>query len=89
MEYDQKEIIIDEILGMLVAFAPLLKVKPHNYLLSAIILLILFRIFDILKPWGINRIDAGKTPHHILLDDYVAGLYSAGCYILINLMFPI
>ena len=44
---------------------------------------VLFRIFDILKPYPINKIDAEmKNGLGVVLDDIVAGIYSAGVLII-------
>lgn len=37
----------------------------------------LFRVFDIVKPWPINRIDAWHTPWSVMLDDLLAFAYAA------------
>ncbi|MDC0983051.1 phosphatidylglycerophosphatase A, partial [Amylibacter sp.] len=40
---------------------------------------ILFRFFDILKPWPINWADRISTPFGVMLDDILAGIFSAIC----------
>ncbi len=40
--------------------------------------LVLFRIFDIAKPWPVNKLDEMKNGIGILLDDVAAGLMAAG-----------
>ena len=39
--------------------------------------LVIFRFFDILKPWPVSYFDRMKTPAGILLDDIAAGVLSA------------
>jgi len=39
--------------------------------------LVIFRLFDILKPWPVSYFDRMKTPAGILLDDVAAGILSA------------
>lgn len=69
---DAGPIVIDEIVGMLITlmFAP---AHPLYWLLG----FVLFRIFDILKPfpvcWFDNHIHGGLG---IMLDDVMAGLYA-------------
>lgn len=49
---------------------------------------VLFRLFDVLKPWPIGWLD--KRVHGgpgILLDDLVAGLMAAACLILLQYQF--
>lgn len=72
---DHKAIVVDEIVGFLVACIGL----PTNwfYLVSAFIL---FRIFDIAKPWPISFIDKQiKGGAGIVSDDLVAGIYTLLC----------
>ncbi len=89
VDYDQSEIVIDEILGMLISVSPLFIIKPNNYYLALAIIFILFRAFDILKPWPIKLIDNIKSVHAILLDDALAGAYTALSFTIINLTRPI
>ena len=47
----------------------------------------LFRIFDILKPYPINKIDRDmKNGFGVILDDIIAGLYSAIILLIIILV---
>lgn len=79
---DAGPIVIDEILGMLItlAFAP---AHPVYWLLG----FVLFRVFDILKPfpvsWFDNHIHGGIG---IMMDDVIAGLYALGCLQLTHLI---
>ena len=47
--------------------------------------LVLFRIFDIAKPWPVNKLDEMKNGIGILLDDVAAGLMAAGVLYLVFL----
>ena len=50
----------------------------NHFILFSFISFILFRIFDILKPYPINKIDQKiKNGFGVILDDVVAGVYSA------------
>jgi len=73
---DQSFIVIDEVTGMMVALLPLMMASEFSWRLSLIAFL-LFRFFDIVKPLGIRKIDQMNTPLSVMLDDVVAGLYSA------------
>ena len=84
---DPKEIVIDEFVGQcipLVAFLfrpenlSHLGGRANNYILIYILLsFILFRFFDILKPYPINIVDKKmKNGVGIMLDDIIAGIYS-------------
>jgi phosphatidylglycerophosphatase A len=65
-------VVIDEIVGQLIALAA---VPFHP--VAALLGFVLFRIFDIFKPFPVNWLD--KHIHGglgIMLDDVVAGLYA-------------
>ncbi len=75
-------IVIDEIVGMLIA---LILAPAHPvYLLSAFIL---FRVFDIVKPfpvsWFDRHIHGGMG---IMLDDVMAGIYAFICLQVIRIL---
>ncbi|PVV12087.1 MAG: phosphatidylglycerophosphatase A [gamma proteobacterium symbiont of Ctena orbiculata] len=79
--HDHSGIVWDEIVGYLVAMA----IAPSGWVWIAIGFL-LFRGFDILKPWPILWIDRRvKGGLGIMLDDVVAGLFTAGSILLLNL----
>lgn len=71
-ERDSRHIVIDEFAGYMVSMAGVL---PHWKKL--LIAFVLFRFFDILKPFPIRsierRLNGGLA---IMLDDIIAGLYS-------------
>ena len=77
---DPKIIVIDEYLGQ---FTVLLfcSEKLINYLMA----FLLFRFFDIFKPFPINKIDQGEASICIILDDIVAGIYAGLTLLLINI----
>ena len=68
-EPDSKTIVIDEIAGYLVAFAAL----PFQ-MFWIVLAFLLFRFFDAVKPFPINRLDRIKGGVGIVLDDLGAGL---------------
>lgn len=79
--HDHSGIVWDEIVGYLVAML----LAPSGWVWIAIGFL-LFRGFDILKPWPILWIDQRvKGGLGIMLDDVVAGLFTAGTLLLLNL----
>jgi phosphatidylglycerophosphatase A len=79
--HDHSGIVFDEIVGYLVAAAPLLCFAPQPPLVVAAAMLVafaLFRLFDVLKPWPIRALD--RSVHGgfgIMLDDLVAGAVAA------------
>ena len=85
-EVDAKEIVIDEFLGMslpLITFYSFLTVQEdwgasEEFFLYLILpSFVLFRSFDIVKPYPINLIDKKfKNGLGVVLDDLIAGLFS-------------
>lgn len=73
---DPSEVVIDEVLGQLIA---LFMLKPSWIMvLSAFFL---FRLFDIIKPFYIKKAENYSKGWGIMLDDIIAGIYTS---ILIN-----
>ena len=68
-DHDPSEVVIDEVVGMGISLFML----PHNFLLY-LLSFILFRVFDILKPSYIYRIQNLSGGWGIMLDDVLAGL---------------
>ena len=68
---DPSEVVIDEVAGYLLA----LFLVPSSW--PAITLgFLLFRVFDIWKPFPIKRLEVIKGGPGIVLDDLMAGLYA-------------
>lgn len=82
-KHDPKEVIIDEIIGQLLTLlmaAPIIGSQPHGgstgWMMFAACFL-LFRLFDITKPWPVSYAD--QQIHNgfgVMLDDILAGLYA-------------
>ncbi|HKL12229.1 MAG TPA: phosphatidylglycerophosphatase A [Halanaerobiales bacterium] len=68
---DDQRIVIDEFVGMLITFY---FVKPNFAYL--IIGFILFRLYDIYKPYPIKKIQNLPSGWGIMLDDILAGVYA-------------
>jgi phosphatidylglycerophosphatase A len=72
-EHDSGSIVIDEVAGYFIAIIP---ASPTIIHLG--IAFLLFRIFDILKPWPVSWADKKLTGAlSVMLDDILAGLYAA------------
>ncbi|NQV14231.1 phosphatidylglycerophosphatase A [bacterium] len=66
---DPSEIVIDELVGQWIA---VIAIPDHwGYWLAAFVL---FRIFDIWKPWIIDRVQNLQGGLGIMMDDILAGL---------------
>ena len=81
-EIDAKEIVIDEFIGQSIPILTIYTFVEENnlnyFILYTLISFILFRMFDIWKPYPINIIDKKmKNGFGVVLDDVVAGIYSA------------
>ena len=76
---DHKSIVIDELVGTWISLLPVLFIADDRYerIIYAAIALILFRFFDILKPYPISFFDKEyKNGLGIVLDDVIAGIFS-------------
>ena len=80
-QIDSKKIVIDEFIGqsipILTIYSIIQKNNMGDFILYTFISFILFRIFDITKPYPIGKIDKNmKNGFGVILDDIVAGIYS-------------
>ena len=87
-DIDAKEIVIDEFIGqsvpLLTIYNFIEKNNLNHFILYTFVSFVLFRIFDILKPYPINKIDTKvKNGFGVILDDIVAGVYSVVIIIVI------
>ncbi len=80
-DQDAPEIVVDEIIGQALTLQSLKQLAvggvsslPITYIVWAFIL---FRIFDIFKPFPANLLDRQKSVLGLFGDDLVAGLYAA------------
>ena len=78
---DPKEVVIDEFIGQsipicLYEIAHVEQTDPSRVLTFYFIMFILFRIFDISKPYPVSYYDRNfKNSFGVLMDDVCAGLY--------------
>jgi phosphatidylglycerophosphatase A len=68
---DPSQVVIDEVGGTLVTFF----LMPLSWLTLSLGF-VLFRIFDIVKPFPVRRLEALKGGKGIVLDDLLAGIYA-------------
>jgi phosphatidylglycerophosphatase A len=74
--HDASVFVIDEVVGMGLALWPLL-LAPQSLPLWGLAVL-LFRVFDVLKPPPANWVDTYmKSGRGVMLDDVIAGIYAA------------
>ncbi|MGH8460544.1 MAG: phosphatidylglycerophosphatase A family protein [Stenotrophobium sp.] len=79
--HDAPGIVFDEIVGFAITCFPLLFLPLHAprwpWLIAAFLL---FRLFDILKPWPIRWLDQKvKGGFGIMIDDVLAAIFAAFC----------
>lgn len=81
--FDPPQVVIDEVAGMLIS----LMFVPKTFVLIAIAFL-LFRFFDIVKPFPAKMIQEIKGSPGIILDDIIAGIYTLILMHFILLIYP-
>ena len=77
-KHDPKEVILDEFVAMPFVFFSVEEFFPKKLNVAFIMIIgfIIFRIFDILKPLGINRLQKLPGGIGISADDIAAAIYS-------------
>ena len=76
-EKDHRSIVIDELAGMWVALLPVIYFasSQNERITYAILALVFFRFFDILKPFPVSYFDQKyKNGFGIVFDDIIAGI---------------
>ena len=85
-KHDAKEIVIDEFLGiyLITIFSYDFEIF-NNEFIKILLILLFFRIFDIIKPFPANWIDNNmKNSYGVIVDDIIAGIYTIIILALIN-----
>jgi phosphatidylglycerophosphatase A len=81
---DPSRVVVDEMVGVWIS---LLAVPSHGhwgYIVGAIGL---FRLFDIVKPFGVRRMERIRGGWGVMLDDILAGVYGATVLLIMNIIF--
>ena len=85
---DPKEVVIDEFIGQSIPIC-LYEIaheglrETNQVLISYFIMFILFRIFDIIKPFPVSYYDKNfKNSFGVIMDDVCAGLYVVAVLVL-------
>jgi phosphatidylglycerophosphatase A len=79
---DPGHVVIDEVAGQLIALIALPAVPGY-----AVLALFLFRFFDILKPWPVQRFEQLPEGTGIMMDDVAAGVLALICAQLVHRFF--
>jgi phosphatidylglycerophosphatase A len=77
---DPQRVVVDEVAGMLVTMLPMASASWRSVLAG----FVLFRLFDILKPWPIRRLEALPEGWGIVLDDVAAGMMGAAVMVALH-----
>ena len=73
---DPQKVVVDEVAGQLISLFPLTLFTQWS-IVAVIISFILFRFFDIVKPYPAGRLEALEGGLGVMCDDLVAGVYAA------------
>jgi len=68
---DSNKVVIDEVAGMMIS----LLFIPKG-ILNLILAFVFFRFFDILKPFGIRKMERLPSGWGVMADDILSGVYS-------------
>tara|TARA_B110001452_G_scaffold265072_1_gene269148 strand:+ start:109 stop:603 length:495 start_codon:yes stop_codon:yes gene_type:complete len=83
--HDHGAIVCDEVAGMLITM-----IAAPVGLLPLVVGFVLFRFFDIIKPWPIKLLDRHvKGGFGIMIDDVLAGVFAAICLQAIHYFWPL
>jgi phosphatidylglycerophosphatase A len=74
--HDGSPIVIDEVAGMLVTFAGISFAGLNRNWLYVLAGFLLFRLFDIVKPFPIGRLQHLPKGYGVMADDLLAGVYA-------------
>jgi phosphatidylglycerophosphatase A len=70
---DPQIVVIDEVIGQWIALAGAASYSPAAWIAA----FLLFRTFDIWKPWPVRRLEKLPAGTGIVMDDVMAGIYAA------------
>jgi phosphatidylglycerophosphatase A len=73
---DPQLVVIDEVSGQLIALIPL-ALLPSISIISVLVGFLLFRLFDIFKPYPIRKLEHLHGGLGVMADDALAGIYAA------------
>ena len=74
---DPGKVVVDEVAGQMIALLPLSLLAVGTGKSGIIVSFILFRLFDIFKPYPARRFERLRGGLGIMADDLVAGFYGA------------
>ncbi|HXJ01253.1 MAG TPA: phosphatidylglycerophosphatase A [Micropepsaceae bacterium] len=75
--YDPSECVLDEVAGQWVTLVPIALQARGSDWRPYVMAFLLFRLFDIFKPWPISAAEKLPGGFGVMMDDVVAGLAAA------------
>ena len=91
--HDPSEIVIDEVIGQWIALIPVffaawsLEINALALWPGWLAAFMLFRLFDITKPWLVGWADRRDDALGVMLDDVIAGVFAAVCVVVLAGLF--
>ncbi|HOQ05018.1 MAG TPA: phosphatidylglycerophosphatase A [Anaerohalosphaeraceae bacterium] len=85
---DPREVVADETAGQALTLLAIALMGPSHICNTAVLGFVLFRLFDIIKPWPIRKFETLPAGWGILTDDLAAGLYAAALAFLAIRLLP-
>ena len=82
-------VVIDEIVGVWIPLSLIIPFEEAGHkadsLWWAVIALVLFRFYDMVKPLGIKRLDRMRGAFYVMADDILGGVYAAITMVIIKI----
>lgn len=86
---DPSRVVIDEIVGVWIPLSLIIPFEEAGHkadsLWWAVIALVLFRFYDMVKPLGIKRLDRMRGAFYVMADDILGGVYAAITMVIIKI----
>lgn len=87
---DPSRVVIDEMAGVWIPLSLLTPFTVQGEVKDAwwwaLVALVLFRFFDMVKPLGIKKLDNRQGAFYVMADDLLGGLYAAVSLIIIKII---
>jgi phosphatidylglycerophosphatase A len=83
---DPGAVVVDEVAGQLITFL-FIPLSLHLRWWLVLAGFLLFRAFDIWKPYPVRRLEALESGLGIMADDVLAGIYAAVCLLLLTTIY--
>jgi phosphatidylglycerophosphatase A len=85
---DPSEVVSDEVAGQALTCVIIAPLQLTNILLASLLAFIFFRLFDIIKPWPIHKLEKLPAGYGICADDLLAGVFAGLVVLIISFAAP-